>query len=186
MNCTMAPSIDTIINILTLFTGGGFGVFLTWRYQRKKARAEAKQAEAEAEKAKFEATQANTQLIKEIQGSYQQLAEDLKHNLDTQQEYNEDQKQYIRELKEDRQHLREERNELRQRTEKNEEDIIALKRDVARNGRMVECMRPFLCGRAPECKDCVPVTITAAGEVKKQHLSNEPIEGIEPGTGGVF
>lgn len=163
----MNISFETIISIVTLlFGGGGIGAIIGWRYQKKKAKAEARQAEAEAEKAKFEATQANTQLIKDIQSSYQQLAEDLKHNLDTQQEYNEEQKQYIRELKEDRQHLREERDELRRRTEKNEEDIIALKRDVARNGRMVECMRPFLCGREG-CAIRIPVTISAQGEIER-------------------
>lgn len=176
----MNISIETIASILGLLLGGGsIGTLLTWRYQRKKAKAEAKQAEAEAEKAKFEATQANTQLIKDIQSSYQQLAEDLKHNLDTQQEYNEEQKQYIRELKEDRQHLREERDELRRRTEKNEEDIIALKRDVARNGRMVECMRPFLCGRE-KCAIRMPVTISAAGEIEKPlPLDIEPYDDRE-------
>lgn len=172
-------SLEAIISIATiLFGGGGIGALVTWRYQRKKAKAEAKQAEAEAEKAKYEATQANTQLIKDIQSSYQQLAEDLKHNLDTQQEYNEEQKQYIRELKEDRQHLREERDELRRRTEKNEEDIIALKRDVARNGRMVECMRPFLCGRE-NCAIRVPVTISAQGEIERT-AANGDMRDVEP------
>lgn len=161
----MEITLEAIISIIGLLVGGGGGAFFTWRYQKKKAKAEARQAEAEAEKAKYEATQANTQLIKDIQSSYQQLAEDLKHNLDTQQEYNEEQKQYIRELKEDRQHLREERDELRRRTEQNEEDIRTLKRDVARNGRMVECMRPFLCGREG-CPQRIPVTISPEGEIK--------------------
>lgn len=168
----MEISLETIISIVTiLLGGGGIGAIIGWRSQKKKAQAEARQAEAEAEKTRIEATQANTQLIKDIQSSYQQLAEDLKHNLDTQQEYNEEQKQYIRELKEDRQHLREERDELRRRTEKNEEDIIALKRDVARNGRMVECMRPFLCGREG-CAIRVPVIISAQGEIEPQAPTN--------------
>ena len=86
----MEISLEAIISVIGLFIGGSGGAFFTWRYQKKKAAAEAKIAEAEAEKAKMEATQANTQLIKDIQSSYQQLAEDLKHNLDTQQEYNEE------------------------------------------------------------------------------------------------
>ena len=102
----MEITIDTLINIGTLLLGGGGGAFFTWRWQRKKAKADAKEAEAEAEKAKFEAMQANAQLIKDIQSSYQQLTADLKTNLDTQQEYNEEQKQYIQELKDDRNHLR--------------------------------------------------------------------------------
>jgi predicted RNase H-like nuclease (RuvC/YqgF family) len=112
-------STETILSIVTLLFGGsGIGALITWRYQRKKARAEAKEAEATAERAKYEAMQANTQLIKDIQNSYQQLTADLKTNLDTQQEYNEEQKQYIQELKEDRQHLRKERDDQRLQIER--------------------------------------------------------------------
>lgn len=171
----MNISIETIASILGLLLGGGsIGTILTWRYQRKKAQAEAKQAEAEAEKAKFEATQANTQLIKDIQSSYQQLASDLKANLDTQQEYNEEQKQYIKELKEDRRHLREERDEMRGRIDKLEATQRDLQFEVARNSRIVAFMRPFLCGREG-CAIRMPVTISAAGEIEKP----EPKE-IEP------
>ena len=162
----METSFDTIISILTLLLGGGGGAFFTWRWQRKKAQAEAKQAEAEAEKAKFEATQANTQLIKDIQSSYQQLASDLKANLDTQQEYNAEQKQYIKELKEDRRHLREERDDLRNRQDKLEATVRDLQFEVARNSRMVAFMRPLLCGRE-SCAIRMPVTISAAGEIEK-------------------
>ena len=103
----MEITLEAIISVISLLFGGsGIVALITWRYQRKKARAEAKEAEATAERAKYEAMQANTQLIKDIQNSYQQLTTDLKANLDTQQEYNEEQKQYIAELKEDRQHLR--------------------------------------------------------------------------------
>lgn len=162
---------ETIISAVSLIFGGsGIGALITWRYQRKKARAEAKEAEAEAERAKYEAMQANAQLIKEIQSSYQQLTADLKANLDTQQEYNEEQKQYIQELKEDRSHLRQERDEQRVRIEhltrmmnewKSESDkrIRDLQAQVARNGRQIECMKPLLCGREG-CAIRVPVAIT--------------------------
>lgn len=170
----MDISFDTIASILGLLLGGGsIGTLLTWHYQRKKAKAEAKQAEAEAEKTKYEAMQANAQLIKDIQGSYQQLASDLKANLDTQQEYNEEQKQYIAELKEDRQHLRKERDEMRDRQDKLEEQVRALQRDVARNGRQIECMRPFLCGR-DGCAIRVPVTISQDGIVESQPYDIQP------------
>jgi len=181
-------SIDNIITIAgLLFGGGGIGVLITWRYQRKKAESEAKAAEAEAEKAKFEATQANTQLIKDIQSSYQQMTSDMKANLDTQQEYNEEQKQYIKELKEDRSHLREERDAQRLQIErltrtmnewKNDSDkkIRSLQAQVARNGRQIECMRPLLCGRE-NCAIRVPVTITPSEDDKGQDI--EPINGNE-------
>ena len=170
----MDTSFDTIISIATLLLGGGGGAFFTWRWQRKKAKAEAKQAEAEAEKAKFEAMQANAQLTKEIQDSYQQLANDLKANLDTQRQYNEEQKQYIAELKEDRRHLRQERDDLRNRQDKLEKSMRDLQFEVARNSRMVAFMRPFLCGR-DGCAIRMPVTISPSGEIEKP----EPKE-IEP------
>ena len=161
----MEITIDTIITILTLLLGSGGGAFFTWRYQRKKAQSEAKAAEAEAEKAKFEAMQANATLTKEIQESYQRLTEDLKANLDTQQEYNEEQKQYIKELKEDRQHLRRDRDDLRKRQNELEEAVRLLQRDVDRTNRLVEMMRPLLCGLA-ECPNRKPVAPADLGITK--------------------
>jgi uncharacterized protein HemX len=163
----MEISIDNIIAIITLFIGSGGGAFFTWRYQRRKAKAEAKLAEAEAEKTKLETTQANTQLIKDIQNSYQRLAEDLKANLDTQQEYNEEQKQYIAELKEDRMHLRRDRDDLRKRQDELEESVRSLQREVARYGCMVASMRPFLCGRS-NCPNRIAVTISDDAEVNPE------------------
>lgn len=172
-------SIDNIIAIVTLLLGGGGGAFFTWRYQRKKAKSEAKAAEAEAEKAKFEAMQANATLTKEIQDSYQRLTEDLKANLDTQQEYNEEQKQYIKELKEDRRHLREERDDLRNRQDKTDENVRDLQMKVARYGRILECMRPFLCGR-DGCAIRVPVTISPSGEIEQTVRPEAKQHEIEP------
>ena len=154
----MDISFDNILAIAGLLFSGGIGSLITWRYQKKKAKAEAKAAEAEAEKAKFEAMQANAQLIKDIQSSYQQLTADLKTNLDTQQEYNEEQKQYIAELKDDRNHLREDRNELRERIEKTEITVRNLQREVDQNARMVKSMRPFLCGMQA-CPDRVLINL---------------------------
>ena len=172
----MDISIESIISIAgLLFGGGGIGVLITWRYQKKKAKAEAKQAEAEAERAKFEAMQANAQLTKEIQDSYQQLTADLKANLETQQQYNDEQKQYIKELKEDRQHLRQERDDLRKRQDKLEKAVRDLQFEVARNSRMVAFMRPFLCGR-DGCANRVPVTMPAEDTADAK---DEPAE-IEP------
>ena len=134
----MEINIDTIIAILGLFIGGGSGAFFTWRYQRKKAKAEAVTAEADA--------------AKELQDVYQQLISDIKTDRD-------EQKAYINELKEDRNHLRKDRDDLRKRQDELEQQVRSLQKDVARNGRMVECMRPFLCGKSG-CKDRVPVNIS--------------------------
>lgn len=134
----MEINIDTIIAILGLFIGGGSGAFFTWRYQRKKAKAEAVTAEADA--------------AKELQDVYQQLISDIKTDRD-------EQKAYINELKEDRNHLRKDRDDLRKRQDELEQQVRSLQKDVARNGRMVECMRPFLCGKNG-CKDRMPVNIS--------------------------
>ena len=134
----MEINIDTIIAILGLVIGGGSGAFFTWRYQRKKAKAEAVTAEADA--------------AKELQDVYQQLITDIKTDRD-------EQKAYINELKEDRNHLRKDRDDLRKRQDELEQQVRSLQKDVARNGRMVECMRPFLCGKSG-CKDRMPVNIS--------------------------
>lgn len=134
----MEINIDTIIAILGLFIGGGSGAFFTWRYQRKKAKAEAVTAEADA--------------AKELQDVYQQLITDIKTDRD-------EQKAYINELKEDRNHLRKDRDDLRKRQDELEQQVRSLQKDVARNGRMVECMRPFLCGKSG-CRDRMPVNIS--------------------------
>ena len=83
---------------------------------------------------------------------------DMKANLDEQKQYSDEQKQYIAELKEDRVHLRKERDELRKRQDDLEETVRNLQFRVARNCRMVEFMRPLLCGREG-CAIRVPVAL---------------------------
>ncbi len=150
----MEISIDTMINILTLLLGGGGGAFFTWNYVRRKSKAEAEQAEAGAKQAEVTAA-------KEMQDMYQQLIDDVKKD-------REDQRNYIEELRTDRNHLRTDRDQLRQRMDGYDNDILALKRDVARYGRQVESMRPFMCGDLG-CPHRQRVTISD-GEVTK-HVS---------------
>ena len=147
----MEIQLDTIISIASLFIGGGGGAFFTWRWQRAKAKAEAEQAETTA--------------AKEMQDMYQQMLHDQKGYNDDQRKYYDEQKQYIAELKEDRRHLREDRDDLRKRQDSLEETVRSLQGEVARNGRMVACMRPFLCGRH-NCPDRVSVDISETGEIK--------------------
>lgn len=147
----MEVNIEAIISFIGLLLGGtGIGTFFTWRWQRKKAKAEAKTAEADA--------------AKELQDVYQQLITDIKTD-------REEQKAYIGELKEDRAHLRKDRDDLRKRQDELEESVRNLQREVARNSRMVEFMRPLLCGREG-CAIRMPVTISDAGVVKPA----QPIE----------
>jgi len=157
----MEITLDTIIALAGLFIGGGGGAFFTWRYQRKKAKAEAEEASANAMTA--EATAA-----KELQDVYQQLITDIKTDRN-------EQKEYIQELKDDRQHLRKDRDELRRRQDELDEKVRGLQRDVARNGRMVEFMRPLLCGRR-NCPDRIAVTISDGGEIEPQATGPKEIE----------
>lgn len=153
-------SIDTIVAILGLFIGGGGGAFFTWRWQRRRAKAEAKTAEADA--------------AKEWQDVYQQLIEDIKTDRD-------EQKQYIAELKDDRQHLRRDRDDLRKRQDELEEAVRSLQLDVARTNRLVEMMRPLLCGLAGECPNRKPVAPADFGitDRKAKPQSIEPLDSTD-------
>lgn len=121
----MEISISDIISIVGLLAGGGgIGCWFTWRYSRRKEKAEAEQAETSA--------------AKEMQDMYQQLIDDVKKD-------RADQREYITELKSERNHLRQDRDTLRDRLDKVDDEMRALKREVARNGRQVEALRPFIC-----------------------------------------
>ena len=102
---------------------------------------------------------------KEVQDVYQQLIADVKAD-------REEQRTYINELKEDRNHLRAERNELRDRIDATDEKVRELQKEVARNCRMVESLRPFLCG-VLGCKHRKLVTISGEGGI-------EPEQDIDP------
>lgn len=145
----MDISIDTFINILSLLLGGGGGAFFVWRYQRKKAKAEATEAEASA--------------AKELQDMYQQMIADAKSD-------REDRKAQNDELRQERDHYKQDRNDLRERMEKlthsfmdwrveADNDRSKMKMEIAKLGRKVEMMRPFMCGDL-KCKKRQLVTIS--------------------------
>ena len=108
---------DSITNILSLLFGGSIISIVTWKFARKKANAEALQAEAEAKKAEAEA-------MKEKQDYYQQMMDDLSK---------------------DRDYYKGERDEYRKTIKAYDERMDVLERNQARQGRMIEAMRPFLC-----------------------------------------
>lgn len=170
----MEITLDTIINILGLFLGGGAGAFFTWRYQKRKAKAEAISAEV------------NT--TKEVQDMYQQMLKDTG-------EYLSDYKQKVEDLRSERDHYKEDRNDLRERIEKltrsfmdwrqqADDERSELKMKISRLGRKVDAMTPFMCGDLG-CKLRQRVTISDDGVVKtrmsqsrKQESSD--IEPLEP------
>ena len=120
----MEITIDSIISIFGLFLGGGGGAFFTWRYMRRKAKAEAQTEEVNMAKA--------------VQDTYQEMLEDKNKEVA-------DNQRLIAELREDRDHYKQGYIEIRNRQDKTEEMVRDLQMQVARNGRMVETMRPFLC-----------------------------------------
>lgn len=120
----MEITIDSIISIFGLFLGGGGGAFFTWRYMRRKAKAEAQTEEVNMAKA--------------VQDTYQEMLDDKNKEVA-------DNQRLIAELREDRDHYKQGYIEMRNRQDKTEEIVRDLQMQVARNGRMVEVMRPFLC-----------------------------------------
>ena len=168
----MEITLEAIISFIGLFLGGGGGAFFTWRWMNRRARAEAKEKEAEAKSAEVDMAQ-------KVQDTYQQMLEDKQKEVD-------DNHRLITELREDRDHYKQDRNELRSQLDKLMKDFYDFKRetederqkmksDIARNTRIAESSRPFMCGLAPDCAKCVPVIISDEGTVKpgkkgkKQH-----------------
>ena len=108
---------------------------------------------------KSERRKSDAEAAKEVQDVYQQMIADVKGD-------REEQRAYIEELKDSRKHLREECEELRQRIDDTDKVVRELQKEVARNARMVESLRPFMCGILG-CKRRKPVTISADGEIER-------------------
>lgn len=145
----MEITLEAIISIVGLLAGGtGIGGFFVWKYTKRKAQAEAKQAEAEAAKAEAEAAT-------EKQNYYQQIIDDVAK---------------------DRDYYKQERDEYRMTIKRYDERINHLERAVARNGRMVEAMRPFLCGDM-KCQRRILVAKLEGVEIEKEpEPEQEPTE----------
>jgi chromosome segregation ATPase len=110
---------------------------------------------------KSERRKSDAEAAKEVQDVYQQMIADVKGD-------REEQRAYIEELKDSRKHLREECEELRQRIDDTDKVVRELQKEVARNARMVESLRPFICGFLG-CKNRKFVTISEDGEVKEDN-----------------
>ena len=122
--------IYSIINtFVTVFLGGGW--FLHWRASRRKANGEAKQTEAQANK--------------EAQEYYNNTLADVNRTLG---EVRAERDHYKDERDEERKENREMRQKYRQLEEKITQIDLDYKKDVARLGRRLDCLSPFLCGVA--------------------------------------
>ena len=179
----MEITLEAILSAIGLLTGGGFGTFFTWRYFKRKAKADAESAEAEAKQKAAEAEQARIEANKQFQEMYKTMFEDIKQNYDEKQGI-------IDELRRDRDHFKEERDELREKVEKLQKSIFEWKQQadndrsetnmkVARLGRKVEMMAPFMCGDL-SCKLRQRVTISDEGEIKKRG-QKKPSVAVPPG-----
>ena len=121
----MEITLDAIISLIGMFISGGGGAFFMWRYQRRKAKAEAD---------------------KEEQGYYQQMMADIAK---------------------DRDYYKQERDEYRATIKQYNERMDDMDRKLARYGRMVESLRPFMCADLG-CKLRKRVAISEEGEVKQK------------------
>lgn len=113
---------DFILSITTLILGAGW--IFTYQAHKRKANGEAMQSESEGWKA--------------IQDLYQQTIEDFKV-------YSNDMRQERTVLKQERATLIQENSEMREKYNKITEEILALKRQLSRQGRRLEALSPFLC-----------------------------------------
>jgi hypothetical protein len=136
---------------------------------KRKAKADAEKAEAEAKQAAAEARQAEIDMAQKVQDTYQEMLEDKQKEVA-------DNQRLIEELRTDRDHYKQGYMEMRDEVEKLSKDFYEfkrdteaerqkMKRDIARNTRIAESSRPFMCGLAPECSKCVPVIISDEGAV---------------------
>ena len=177
----MEITLESIIGILGLLLGGGCGGFFTWKYQREKAKFEAFITKAEAKEKEAEAKSAEIEMAQKVQDTYQQILDDKQKEVD-------DNHRLIAELRADRDHYKQGYLEFREQVDQlqkefskfrreTEDERDKMKRDIARNGRQLECLRPFLCGRE-DCALRVPVTISQVGEISKP--DNNDHKDIEP------
>lgn len=114
-----------ILGIFGLLVGGGISWIFTVKAIKRKADGESQLVVADS--------------WKSVQDVYQQTIEDLN--------------KYCDDIRKDRNNLREERDQHKQETENMrkkyiamEDQIIDLKKAIARQGRKIEALSPFLCG----------------------------------------
>ena len=162
---------DWLINIpdwLSLLFGGSIISIVTWRFARRKAAAEAKEAEARANQAEAEAKKAEAEALKEKQDYYQQMLENVAADRDY--------------YKQDRDDTRDKLDKLSRSVIdwKRETDLTIdeLRRQVFRNGRQIEAMRPLLCADLG-CKNRKRVAISEGVESKPTEATAEPTD-VEP------
>ena len=150
----MEITIDTLISLVGLFIGGGGGAFFTWRYMRRKAKAEAIQAEVEAAKDKQE--------------YYRGIIDDVIKDRD----YYKQERDEVRERMDKMAHSF---MDWRMEADK---DRMDMKMQIAKLGRKVEVMALFMCGDL-QCKLRKRVVLSEDGTVENARKKKDMKE-IEP------
>lgn len=152
----MEITLEAIISLIGLFLGGGGGAFFMWRWQRKKAKAEAETAEVDT--------------VKSMQEAYDKMFEQVNR-------YLEDATGKVEGLRAERDHYKQDRDDIREKMDKMtrsfmdwrleaDNDRSKMKMEIARLGRKVEMMAPFMCGDL-SCKLRKRVVLSDEGEPKK-------------------
>lgn len=121
--------LNWLLGLLTVIAGGGW--FINWKANKRKSDAEATHEEADGWKA--------------MQDLYQHTIEDFKV--------------YSEDMRTERTILKKENSEMREKFKGYDEEIIELKRQLARQGRKIEAITPFLCS-VVGCLNRKKVTLT--------------------------
>lgn len=170
----MEITLEAIISFIGLFLSGGAGAFFTWKWQKRKAKAEAEKEEAEAKNAAMDA-------VKNMQEAYEKMFENVNKYLD-------DATIKVDGMRKERDYYQQRMEETQEKFDKfnrtvmdwkqtTDDTIDDLKRKVARNGRQIEMMRPFMCGNLT-CKDRQRVVLADDGTVRPKKTSKK--QDIDP------
>ena len=165
----MEITLEAIISFIGLFLSGGAGAFFTWKWQKRKAKAEAEKEEAEAKNAAMDAA-------KNMQEAYEKMFENVNKYLDDatiKVDGMRKERDYYQHRMEETQEKFDKFNRMVMDWKQSTDDTIDdLKRKVARNGRQIEAMRPFMCGDL-KCPNRQRVTTLDAEALERTIHINE-------------
>lgn len=165
----MEITLEAIISFIGLFLSGGAGAFFTWKWQKRKAKAEAEKEEAEAKNAAMDAA-------KNMQEAYEKMFENVNKYLDdatVKVDGMRKERDYYQHRMEETQEKFDKFNRMVMDWKQSTDDTIDdLKRKVARNGRQIEAMRPFMCGDL-KCPNRQRVTTLDAEALERTIHINE-------------
>ena len=165
----MEITLEAIISFIGLFLSGGAGAFFTWKWQKRKAKAEAEKEEAEAKNAAMDAA-------KNMQEAYEKMFENVNKYLDDatiKVDGMRKERDYYQHRMEETQEKFDKFNRMVMDWKQSTDDTIDdLKRKVARNGRQIEAMRPFMCSDL-KCPNRQRVTTLDAEALERTIHINE-------------